>query len=75
MGIFEQREDQCRKWARNTEIIKCLKSILNWSEDNSSPTKVDENVHDWVNNIVWYNNMQGIDTVFVRTRPYVKRGR
>lgn len=76
MGIFEQRENQYRKWAGNTEIIKCLKSILNWSEeDNSSPTNVDENVHDWVNNIVWYNNMKGINPVFVRTRPYIKRGR
>ena len=75
-GISEQREDQCRKWARNAEIIQCLKSIINWSEeDNASSTKVDENVHDWVNNIVWYSNMQDIDPVFMRAKPYVKRGR
>lgn len=75
-GISEQRETQCRKWARNTEIVQCLKSIINWSEEtNSSSTKVDENVHDWVNNIVWYSNMQGIDPVFGRARPYAKRGR
>ena len=74
-GISEEREDQCKKWANNAEIIRCLKSILNWSEeDNSSPTKVDENVHDWVNNIVWYNNMRGIDPVFGRIKPYTKRG-
>lgn len=76
MGIFEQRENQCRKWARNDEIIQCLKSIISWSEEaNSSSTKVDENVHDWVNNIVWYSNMKDIDPVFGRTRPYAKRGR
>ena len=76
MGIFEQRENQCRKWARNSEIIQCLKSIINWAEEsNSSATKVDENVHDWVNNIVWYSNMQDIDPVFGRVRPYAKRGR
>ena len=75
-GISEQRENQCRKWARNTEIVQCLKSIINWSEEtNSSSTKVDENVHDWVNNIVWYSNMQDIDPVFGRVRPYAKRGR
>ena len=44
-GISEQRESQCRKWARNSEIIQCLKSIINWAEEsNSSSTKVDENV-------------------------------
>ena len=75
-GISEQRETQCKKWARNTEIIQCLKSIIKWSEEtNSSSTKVDENVHDWVNNIVWYGNMQDIDPVFGRVRPYAKRGR
>ena len=75
-GISEQRENQCRKWARNTEIVQCLKSIINWSEEtNSSSTKVDENVHDWVNNIVWYSNMKDIDPVFGRARPYAKRGR
>ena len=75
-GISEQRENQCKKWARNTEIIQCLKSIINWSEEaNSSSTKVDENVHDWVNNIVWYSNMQDIDPVFGRVRPYAKRRR
>lgn len=75
-GISEQRENQCKKWARNTEIIQCLKSIIKWSEEvNSSSTKVDENVHDWVNNIVWYSNMQDIDPVFGRVRPYAKRGR
>ena len=75
-GISDQRETQCRKWARNVEIIQCLKSIINWSEEaNSSSTKVDENVHDWVNNIVWYSNMQDIDPVFGRSRPYAKRGR
>lgn len=75
-GISEQRENQCRKWARNTEIIQCLKSIINWSEEkNSSSTKVDENVHDWVNNIVWYSNMQDIDPVFGRARLHAKRGR
>ena len=75
-GISEQRESQCRKWARNPEIIQCLKSIINWSEeDNASSTKVDENVHDWVNNTVWYSNMQDIDPVFMRAKPYVKRGR
>ena len=75
-GISEQRETQCRKWARNTEIVQCLKSIINWSEEtNSSSTKVDENVHDWVNNIVWYSNMQDIDPVFGRVRPLAKRGR
>ena len=74
-GISEQRETQCKKWARNTEIIQCLKSIIKWSEEtNSSSTKVDENVHDWVNNIVWYSNMQDIDPVFGRVRPYAKRG-
>lgn len=74
-GISEQRESQCRKWARNSEIILCLKSIINWSEEvNSSSTKVDENVHDWVNNIVWYSNMKDIDPVFGRVRPYAKRG-
>ena len=74
-GISEQRENQCRKWARNTEIVQCLKSIINWSEEtNSSSTKVDENVHDWVNNIVWYSNMQDSDPVFGRARPYAKRG-
>ena len=76
MGIFEQRENQCRKWARNDEIIQCLRSIISWSEEaNSSSTKVDENVHDWVNNIVWYSNMKDIDPVFGRDRPYAKRGR
>ena len=76
MGIFEQRENQCRKWARNDEIVQCLKSIISWSEEaNSSSTKVDENVHDWVNNIVWYSNMKDIDPVFGRIRPYAKRGR
>ena len=74
--ISEQRENQCRKWARNDEIIQCLKSIISWSEEaNSSSTKVDENVHDWVNNIVWYRNMKDIDPVFGRARPYSKRGR
>lgn len=75
-GISEQRENQCREWARNTEIIKCLKSIINWSEEaNSSSTKVDENVHDWVNNIVWYSNMQDIDPVFGRAKSSPKRRR
>lgn len=73
-GISEQRENQCRKWARNSEIIQCLKSIINWAEEsNSSATKVDENVHDWVNNIVWYSNMQDIDPVFGRIRTCAKR--
>ena len=75
-GISEQRESQCRKWARNSEIIQCLKSIINWAEEsNSSSTKIDENVYDWVNNIVWYSNMQDIDPVLGRVRPCVKRGR
>lgn len=74
-GISEQRESQCRKWARNSEIIQCLKSIINWAEEsNSSSTKVDENVYDWVNNIVWYSNMQDIDPVLGRSRTCVKRG-
>lgn len=74
-GISEQRESQCRKWARNLEIIQCLKSIINWSEEsNSSSTNIDENIHDWVNNIVWYSNMQDIDPVLGRAKPYVKRG-
>ena len=74
-GISEQREIQCRKWARNSEIIQCLKSIINWAEEsNSSSTKVDENVHDWVNNIVWYSNMQDIDPVLGRVRTCAKRG-
>ena len=74
-GISEQRESQCRKWARNSEIIQCLKSIINWAEEsNSSSTKVDENVYDWVNNIVWYSNMQDIDPVLGRVRQCVKRG-
>lgn len=72
--LNEKRETQCKTWARNPEIIQCLKSIINWSEEaNSSATKVDENVHDWVNNIVWYSNMQDIDPVFGRIRPIVKR--
>lgn len=72
--IDDLREAQCKTWARNPEIIQCLKSIINWAEEaNSSATKVDENVHDWVNNIVWYSNMQDIDPVFGRARPYVKR--
>ena len=75
-GISYQRENQCRKWARNAEIIQCLKSIINWSEeDNSQSTNVGENIYDWVNNIVWYSNMQGIDPVFGRIKPYTKRGR
>lgn len=70
----ELRERQCKIWAKNPEVIQCLKSILNWSEEvNSSPTKVDENIHDWVSNIVWYSNMQDIDPVFGRIRPYLKR--
>ena len=74
-GISEQRESQCRKWARNSEIIQCLKSIINWAEEsNSSSTKVDENVYDWVNNIVWYSNMQDIDPVLGRAKSYIKRG-
>lgn len=74
-GISEQRESQCRKWARNSEIIQCLKSIINWAEEsNSSSTKVDENVYDWVNNIVWYSNMQDIDPVLGRVRTCAKRG-
>lgn len=73
-GLNDKRETQCKMWAKNLEIIQCLKSIINWSEEaNSSATKVDENVHDWVNNIVWYSNMQDIDPVFGRIRPYVKR--
>ena len=74
-GVSDHREDQCRKWARNAEIIQCLKSIINWSEEDNSSSNVDENVHDWVNNIVWYSNMQGIDPVFGRIKPYTKRGR
>ena len=74
-GISEQREDQCRKWARNAEIIQCLKSIIYWSkEQNSSSTNIYENVYDWVNNIVWYSNMKGIDPVFGGYRPNAKGG-
>lgn len=74
-ALNDLRETQCKAWARNPEIIQCLKSIISWSEEtNSSSTKVDENVHDWVNNIVWYSNMQDIDPVFGRVRPYAKRG-
>lgn len=73
-ALNDKRETQCKTWARNPEIIQCLKSIINWSEEaNSFATKVDENVHDWVNNIVWYSNMQDIDPVFGRIRPRVKR--
>lgn len=73
-SLTDKRETQCKKWAKNPEIIQCLKSIINWSEEaNSSAAKVDENVHDWVNNIVWYSNMQDIDPVFGRIRPIVKR--
>lgn len=73
-ALTDKRETQCKSWARNPEIIQCLKSIINWSEEaNSSATKVDENVHDWVNNIVWYSNMQDIDPVFGRLRPCAKR--
>lgn len=72
--IDERRETQCKTWARNPEIIQCLKSIIKWSEEeNSSDRNVDENVHDWVNNIVWYSNMQEVDPVFGRVRPYAKR--
>lgn len=73
--ISDQREIQCRKWARNSEIIQCLESIINWSEGNSQYTNVDENVYDWVNNIVWYSKMQGFDPVFGGIKPYTKRGR
>ena len=70
----DRREAQCRAWAKNPEIVQCLKSIINWAEEaNSSATKVDENVHDWVNNIVWYSNMQGVDPVLCRVRPVVRR--
>lgn len=73
-ALTDKRETQCKSWARNPEIIQCLKSIINWSEEaNSSATKADENVHDWVNNIIWYSNMQDIDPVFGRIRPHVKR--
>lgn len=73
-SIDDKRETQCKTWAKNPEIIQCLKSIMNWSEESTScATKVDENVHDWVNNIVWYSNMQDIDPVFGRLRPTVKR--
>ena len=74
-GISYQREDQCKKWARNEEIIQCLKTIINWSEDNSQSANVYENVYDWVNNIVWYSKMQGFDPVFGKIKPYTKRGR
>ena len=75
-GISEHRENQCRKWARNAEIIQCLKSIIDWSGgQNSSSTNIYENVYDWVNNIVWYSNMKGIDPVFGSARPYSKRRR
>lgn len=71
-GISEQREGQCREWAKNREIVQCLVSIINWSETaKSSPETVEENVYDWANNIVWYNNMRDVDPVFGRT----KRGR
>lgn len=73
-ALNERRETQCRAWARNPEIIQCLKSIINWSEESSSSaTKIDENVHDWVNNIVWYSNMQDFDPVFVRTKSLARR--
>lgn len=73
-ALNELRETQCKTWASNPEIVQCLKSIINWSEEaNSSATKVDENVHDWVNNIVWYSKMEGIDPVLNRIRPCVKR--
>lgn len=72
-SLYSKRETQCKAWARNPEIIKCLKSILNWSdEENSSNTDVYENVYDWVNNIIWYSNMQDIDPVFGRVRKRIK---
>lgn len=52
------REAQCKNWAGNTEIVQCLKAIINWAEeDNSSASNVYENVYDWANNIVWYSKM------------------
>lgn len=72
-SLYNLRETQCKKWARNPEIIKCLKSIINWAETTDIPdTSLDENVHDWVNNIIWYSNMQDIDPVFTRIRSRVK---
>lgn len=67
-GISGQREMQCREWAKNRDIIQCLKSIAIWSEEKSCDANVYENVYDWVNNILWYNNMEDVDPVFGRTK-------
>lgn len=74
-SLYSKRETQCKAWARNPEIVKCLKSIILWSEETGySDANVSENVYDWVNNIVWYSNMQDIDPVFGRVRKRIMGG-
>lgn len=67
--LSEAREIQCKEWADNPEVVRCLRSILAWSEENTCDAdRVAENLYDWVNNIIWYMKMMDIDPVFLRKR-------
>lgn len=69
----ELREIKCREWARNTELVQCLRSILAWAEEDTSDIdRINENVFDWANNIVWYAKMTDIDPVLLHKRSIPK---
>lgn len=74
-ALSDLREVKCREWAEDPNIVQCLRSILAWSEElTCNQTAVNENVYDWVNNIVWYVKMMDIDPVLLRKVSAPKKG-
>lgn len=62
LAIADRREAKCRKWAKEQNIVECLTEIMKWAKsDEDQDTEIA--LLDWVNNIIWYSKMDGINTV------------
>ena len=59
-AIADRREAKCRKWAKEQNIVECLTEIMKWAEsDEDQDTEIA--LLDWVNDIIWYSKMDGIN--------------
>ena len=61
-AIVDRREAKCRKWAKEWNIVECLTEIMKWAKsDEDQCTEIA--LLDWVNDIIWYSKMDGINPV------------
>lgn len=62
LAIADRREAKCRKWANEQNIVECLTEIMKWAKSEEGQY-TETALFDWVNNIIWYSKMDGINPV------------